>query len=356
MKKKIWSVSLVFLLTVTLVLVAFGCPPVEGVVVYVEPEPVVFELRVQSLHAVGSVFFEVFTDFFIPRVYELTGGRLIIIPFGGGMIVECVDTYDAVAMGVLEGAQSSSAYFVGIEPAHFFIRAALSPFTEPWQYDSWMWVGGGIEVAREIYAEGGLFLVGTMQRPGESLHLRERVLSMANFEGTKVRTAKGPTAALFAAIGGAPVMLPSGEIWSGLDKGLIDAAEWMSLGDNWGLGMHEVTNYFMWPSFHSPLALDDFFLSMEAWERLPRDLQVALETATREWSAQQLFVGLLADMESWHKFIAAGDEHIFWPEQDWERITKEVMVILEEAAGASPLSARIFESQMEFARVLGIVE
>jgi TRAP-type mannitol/chloroaromatic compound transport system substrate-binding protein len=293
----------------------------------------------------------VFTKWFVPRLKEKSGGRLIIEPFGGDMIVRCIgEAYDAVMRGVLEGMQTSSAYWVGKEPGHFFIRAAVSPFTEPEQYVDWIWEGGGIDIAREIYARGGLYFVGPVMRPAESLHFTRRVTSIAEFKGMKVRTPAGPTAALFAAIGGTPVMLPAGEIYSALDKGLIDAAEWMGLGDNFGLGIAEVTDYFMWPSFHSPLTVDDFVLDVDVWRMLPDDLKVILETTVREWSKQQYDVLYLEDREIFEKYLAAGDTFVSWPSADWATIGAHIVRILEAQAAMSPLAAKAYKSQVDFAK------
>ncbi|MBT9132184.1 MAG: Lactate-binding periplasmic protein [Firmicutes bacterium] len=354
MKNRMLVMPLIMLLALSLL--AIGCPPVEPPVEPPVVPPEVITWRVQIRHAVGAPGWGVFTDFFVPRIKELSGGRLIIVPFGPGAVSPVEGLYDVIAAGVLDGGGVTSGDWIGKEPAHFFLEGALAPFLEHWQFDAWLWEGGGIELGRELYAKGGIFLVGTMQRPTESLHFRRYTPTLADFAGQKVRTPKGPTAALFKAIGGTPVMLPSGEIYSALDMGLIDAAEWMGLGDNYPLGIAEVTNYFMWPGFHCVVVIDEFIVNMEVWEALPDDLKAIVESATREWSAEQWNTLYLADRKAFGDFIAAGDVHITWPKADWDLILKEIVAINEEAAKKSPLAGRMHESMMAFARALGVIE
>jgi TRAP-type mannitol/chloroaromatic compound transport system substrate-binding protein len=356
MQNRILLVLLAVVLTVGLI--GIGCPPpVDPVDPAVPVDPVVpevFTLRIQTVAPVGTPAYNVFVDTFIPRLKEVSGGRLIIEPFGSGMIVPDMEAYDAVALGVLDGMVTSSAFWVGKEPAHLYIRGALSPFTEHWHHEAWLWYGGGIDIAREVYARGGLYFVGPVMFPPESLHFEERITSIAEFKGTKIRTPPGPTSALFKAIGGTPVAVPVTDIYSALDRGLVDAAEWMGLTENFAIGVHEVTRYFLWPSFHGTVNAADFVLSMEAWNKLPDDLKALLEVSVRENSVDLFTTMYLLDMEVLRRYLDAGNTRVFWPEKDLAIIAEKIERILAEMAGRSPLADKIFRSQMQFVEALGL--
>jgi TRAP-type mannitol/chloroaromatic compound transport system substrate-binding protein len=289
-------------------------------------------------------------------VKELTAGRLVIEAFGSGMIVGPKEMFDAVSNKVFEAAQGSPAYWTGKEAGWKVLRGAPPPFfTAYWQLDAWLWTGGGLDITRDLYADvGNLHFVTFTLRPGESLHFKEKVTSIAEYKGTKQRTITGPTAALFEGLGGSPVFLGSGEIYTSLDKGLLDAAEWMGLGDNYGLGMHEVTDYFMAPSFHSPIGVDDFFVGMQAWEALPADLQAILESAVHEWSSIQYYTMAVEDASAVEKYIAAGNEQVSWSEEDWKTISEISADIWAETSQESPAAIAIYESQKAFFALLGL--
>jgi TRAP-type mannitol/chloroaromatic compound transport system substrate-binding protein len=360
-KNRILLISVALLLAMSLV--AIGCPPAEVEPVEpvkpvkpVEPPAVVFVLRMQANFPVGSSSYELFTNQLVPTLAERSGGRLIIEPFGHDVVVRSsVEAYDAVARGVLEAMITSSAFWVGKDPTHFFIRAALSHFVDCQQYEDWIWEGGGIDIARETYARGGLYYVGSLMQSAEPLHFTRRITSIAEFRGTKVRTPPGPTTALFAAIGGVPVALPAVEIYSALDKGIIDAAEWAGPADTFRLGLAEVTDYFLWPSFHSTIAPADVVVDMDVWKMLPDDLKVIFETTVREWSRMLRDMNVRENEKAIEKFLAAGDTQVFWPKEDWAIIHREIARILETEAAKSPLAAKAYQSQLDFARALGLL-
>ena len=287
---------------------------------------------------------------------ELTDGRLAIEPFGSGMIVGPKEMFDAVSNRVFEAAQGSPAYWVGKDAGWKVLRGAPPPFfAEYWQLDAWLWKGGGMDIARDLYADiGDLHFVTLTLRPGESLHFKEKITSIAEYAGTKQRTTAGPTSTLFEGIGGSPVFLGSGDIYTSLDKGLLDAAEWMGLGDNYGLGMHEVTDYFMAPSFHSPIGVDDFFVGMQAWEALPADLQAILESAVHEWSSIQYYTMAVEDASAVAKYIAAGNEQVYWPEEDLKTILAMGDGIYADVIKESPAATEVYESQKAYFEALGL--
>jgi TRAP-type mannitol/chloroaromatic compound transport system substrate-binding protein len=198
------------------------------------------EWRVQSLFPAGTSDYGVFRDYFVPLVEKMSAGRLIIKPFAGDAIIKNKEALDAVASGTFEAAQESPAYWTGKDPAFVFVRNASAGFEEAWQYHAWLYQGGGIELARELYATQGVHLVGLTLRPGESLHFKGVVKSLQEFRdmAPKVRTIPGIPTDLFSAMGGSPLYMSGSEVYSAMDKGVIDVGEWTGLAANYGIGMH----------------------------------------------------------------------------------------------------------------------
>jgi len=315
------------------------------------------EWRMQSLHPAGTPGYEIFRDYFVPKVEEMSGGRLTIKPFANDSIVESDETLDAVANGTFEAAQQSPAYWTGKDAAFVFIRNATAGFDQAWQYDAWLTVGGGLELAQEVYAKQGVHLVNLTLRPGESLHFKEPIRSLAEFRaaGPKVRTIEGIPADVFAAMGGSPVFISGSEIYSALDKGTIDVGEWTGLADNFAVGFHEVSDAFLYPSFHSPVGVDDVFVNQAAWDALPDDLKAIFASAVANWSQYQLESMAVADAGALEQYKETGDEHVIWSENDMIEIRNLAKDSWAEWGGKSELAKKVYESQTAFMEKLGII-
>ena len=315
------------------------------------------EWRVQSLFPAGTDAYGIFRDYFVPKVAEMSDGRLVIKPFSADTIVKNKEVLDGVAGGAFEAAQQSPAYWTGKDAAFVFIRNASAGFDRFWQYRAWLDVGGGMELAREVYAKQGVHLVGLTLRPGESLHFKGVVKSLDQFRkmGPKVRTIPGIPSDLFSAMGGSPVYISGSEVYSALDKGTIDVGEWTGLADNYGIGMHEVSDSFLYPSFHSPVGVDDFFVNQKAWNALPDDLKEIVTTAVAEWSVYQWENMYLADAEALKKFKKAGDVHVTWSEEDMLEVRQMAREAWKTWGNKTPSAKKIYESQISFMQKIGLL-
>lgn len=359
MKKRILAITLVMLLTLSLGLVALGCPPVEPVevvYVYVEPEPpVVHEWRMQSLWSAGLLGYTKFLDF-VDRLYEMSDGRLVIEPFSAGAIVGCFDAFDAVRAGAFEGIMSASDYWTGHEPAFSPLGGMPFSFLESWQLDAWYWDGGGIELARELYAKFDLFFVAPVAFGGDAMHFGTWPEDIGWFEGKAIRTPHGMPAEFMVKLGASPVIMPGGEVYHALEMGLIDGAEFITLSANFALGFHEVSPYFMLLGMHAPARTTNIVVGMDEWEALSPDLQVMLVDAVRAFSADKLYGWAVADLEAREKMLAFGNKEVFFAEEDWARALEVATELWTEWKGKSPMTRRVIESQMEFMELLGLIE
>ena len=315
------------------------------------------EWRMQSLHPAGTPGYEMFRDYFVPKVEKMSGGRLIIKPFAADSIIKNKEVLDGVAAGSFEAGQQSPAYWTGKDAAFVFIRNASAGFDHFWQYNAWLHAGGGMELAREVYANQGVHLLGFTLRPGESLHFKEPIRSLEEFRkaGPKVRTIPGIPSDLFAAMGGSPVHISGSEVYSAMDKGIIDVGEWTGLADNYGIGMHEVSDAFLYPAFHSPVGVDDVFVSQKAWDALPDDLKEIVETAVTDWSSYQWEKSYVADAEVLEKYKEAGDEHITWSEEDMLKVRNMAKEAWAEWGSKTPSAKKIYDSQISFMEKVGLL-
>ena len=358
MKKRILLIPLALLLALSLV--AIGCPPepvVDPQVPVAPPAPEVIEWRMQSLWDTGTLFYEIFVDF-TERVYELSGGRFRITPFPPGGIVPTFEKFDALRMGVFEGMMSFPVYWAGIEPAMVPFASVPLGFTDRYQYEAWFWEGGGIELAREVYALHGLYYVGPVIYGPEYQHFRAEhpVRTFEDYKGKTMRFPGGIQADVMSAAGVSVVVLPGGEVYPALEKGLLDGADFASLAVNYDLGWHEITKWIVKPAFHQPRTNTGISANMDAWEALPPDLQAILEVAVRELSEEKFARNFIAEREALEKMLAAGNEVIVLPEAEVEKFREVAVPIWEKWADKSPLARRVWDSYLDFMRLLGLLE
>ncbi|MBT9142102.1 MAG: Lactate-binding periplasmic protein [Syntrophomonadaceae bacterium] len=357
MKNRILLVALALLLP-AMSLVAVGCPPPEPVDPVVRPPPVeVIEWRMQTLWDAGTLFYDIFVDF-TARVYELSGGRLRITPFPPGGIVPTFEKFDALRLGVFDAMQTFETYWAGIEPAMVPLSSVPLGFTDRYQYEAWFWEGGGVELAREIYARFNIYYIGPVIYGPEFQHMRagHPVRTFEDYRGKSMRFPGGIQADIMSAAGVSVVVLPGGEVYPALAKGLLDGADFASLAVNYDLGWHEITKWIIKPGFHQPTTNTGISANMDSWKALPPDLQAILEAAVREFSEEKFARNLVAQGEALERMLAAGNEVIVLPEAEIEKFRAVAQPLWEKWAAKSPMARRVWDSYLDFMRHLGLLE
>ncbi len=310
--------------------------------------------KMQSLWQAGSINQTVFEDF-CTRVGEITGGRLIIEPLPVGTIVAYNETLDAVAAGILDAQHGGSGYFAGKDPAFAILGDLNGGYEDVRQLQMWFEYGGGKELARELFAQYGLYYVGGVSWGAESIPSKLPIRSITDFKGVKIRAPEGMSQEIFELIGASPVNIPGSEVYTALDRGVIDAADWGTLGMNDDLGYHEIAPYPLYPGFHSaPMA--DVAVNMARWEALPDDLKALLELAVRDFSRDMVEQIRLQDSTVAASAVANGVELINWSSEDRRAFREIAAGVWAEYAARSPMAQRIYESHMAFLRRLGLLD
>src|SRR5439155_511532 len=137
-------------------------------------------------------------------------------------------------------------------------------------------------------------------------------------KGVKFRSPQGMTAEILTKLGASIVVLPGGEVYSALDKGVVDAADWATVSMNQRMGFHEIAKY---PTklFHS-MPIQEFTVNMDAWKKLPDDLKALLHTAVREWTWDQVQRIAVDDLRVVRELAAKGIKAAQWPESEMVKI------------------------------------
>ena len=215
------------------------------------------------------------------RVRALTGGKFDIRAFPAGEIVPGLQALDAVQQGTVEIAHTCSYYYVGKDKTFGFGTAI--PFgMNARQMNAWIYEGGGQKLLDEFYAGYNVvsFLGGNTgtQMGG---WWRKEVKTLADLKGIKMRIA-GLGGTVFATLGVVPQQIAGGDIYPALEKGTIDAAEWIGPYDDEKLGFYKVAKNYYYPGWWEPSTCFHFFVNKKEWDKLPKEYQAALQAGAYE--------------------------------------------------------------------------
>ncbi len=221
------------------------------------------------------------------RVSVLTDGRFTIDPFAAGEIVPGLQVLDAVQAGTVECGHSAAYYYVGKNPALAF--GTTVPFgLNAQQQNAWFYHGGGLETMHKLYADFNVisFPAGNtgVQMGG---WFKQQIQSTNDLKGLKMRI-PGLGGEVMAQLGVNVQVLPGGEIFLALDRGAIDAAEFVGPYDDEKLGLHEAAKYYYYPGWWEPGATLDATVNLAAWQALPAEYQEIFKTAAYEANLDML--------------------------------------------------------------------
>jgi TRAP-type mannitol/chloroaromatic compound transport system substrate-binding protein len=211
-------------------------------------------------------------------VEEMSGGRFRIEVFPGGQIMPPFECFDAASKGTIEALMAAPYYWQAKEPAVQWFSAV--PFgmnaegTMAWYYQ-----GDGLKLWEATYAAFNL-----VPRPGPAVSpqmagwFRKRISAIGDFKGLKMRI-PGLGGKVVTRAGGASVTIPAAEIYGALERGTIDAGEWIAPHDDMKLGLQNTAPFYYYPGWHEPGSMPEFAFNRKAYESLPVELRSTLDHA-----------------------------------------------------------------------------
>jgi len=285
-------------------------------------------------------------------IKDKTGGELEFKPFAAKEVVGDFELLDGVKNGVLEAMNSFTLYWAGKLPATAFLSSYLMGLRYPHEWDVFFYSQGGLQVAREIFAKQGLHYVNRIHHGPNIIHSKKPIRTIEDFNGLKLRVPGGMIAEGFAAIGARTTLLPGSEVFSALEKGTVDAADYTGPAVNWGLGFQQVTK-FIWmgppglESIYQPVDLMDFVVRMDVWNKLSPKMKTWLDDEIQVYSNIHHAAIQKADEEAWGKFLNAGTQINRLPAEDLPKFQKVAVPIWFKWANKDKDAARLFKLQLE---------
>jgi len=287
-------------------------------------------------------------DLFAKWVKEMSGGRLEIQVYGGGELVPPLEAFDAVSGGTADIGSGAAYYWAGKEAAAQFFAAV--PFgMNAQQISAWIISGGGLELWRELYAPYNLvpFAGGNTGVQMGGWFNRE-INSIEDLKGLKMRI-PGLGGKVLAKAGGAAILVAGGEIYTSLERGVIDATEWIGPYHDYKMGFHKIAKYYYTPGWHETGSLLEFFVNKQRLESLPLDLQAIVEAA-----AFRAHSWVLAEFDAQNgifleKLIKEEKVEVRnYPQEVLGKLREYTKLTLEEITANDPKSKKIYEAYRKF--------
>jgi TRAP-type mannitol/chloroaromatic compound transport system substrate-binding protein len=218
-------------------------------------------------------------EVFAQKVRQLSSGRFEISVHAAGELMPAFGVVDSVQQGSIEAAHTAPYYFFGKDET-FAIGGAIPFGLNSRQMSAWSFEGNGMKLMREFYAKYNIisFPCGNTgaQMGG---WMRKEIKSVADLKGLKFRIG-GFAGKVLERMGGVPQNIPGGDIYPALEKGTIDAAEWIGPYDDQKLGLHKVAPFYYYPGWWEGGLQLDLYINQKAYDALSAENKAIVEAAS----------------------------------------------------------------------------
>ncbi|MBM3485535.1 MAG: C4-dicarboxylate ABC transporter substrate-binding protein [Alphaproteobacteria bacterium] len=227
----------------------------------------------------GTSTYRDYIQVFIDHAHAITDGEVRIQGFGVGVIAGFADTWKAVQQGTADTAYAYPGFGLNIDP----VNAIFGGFPGGMTADAmmhWVYHGDGLKIWNEFRrATTGLHSVVTGTISTEIfLHSHKKVETIDDLKGMKIRTA-GAWADILKAFGATPTIIAPADIFSALERKIVDGTEFITPASNVSQGFHRIARYIILPGIHAPAGLNEVVWKAEVWDALPKSLQQRLTMA-----------------------------------------------------------------------------
>lgn len=308
--------------------------------------------RAQTMWSAAESTHKAFEEF-CKRVAVATGGRLEIQPFAAGSVVGAFESLDAVGAGVLDAQSTAPVYWSGKDAGFSVIGDLNFAYQHPWQAEAWYYHRGGLEMLREAYAKYNVYPVGVSWWGQEALVSKKPIRSTDDFKGTKVRTPQGMFAEIMTKYGASVVVVPGGEVYSALDKGVVDVADWATESMNFRMGFFEVAKTSVRIGHSMPV--QEFAVNAAKWKALPDDVKAIVTSCVREWTWDQIQRVAVEDTQAVANIRSKGGTASTMPDAEIAKMRALAQKTWEEWSGKTPLAKKAYDSQIAWLKALGVL-
>jgi len=288
-------------------------------------------------------------EVFAKKVGEMTGGKFEVTVHAGGELMPAFGVVDGVQQATVEMAHTAPYYFFGKDPT-FALGCAIPFGLNSRQMTAWMYEGNGLKLMREFYAKFNI-----ISFPGGNTGaqmggwFRKEVKSMADVKGLKFRIG-GFGGKVFERIGGVPQNIPGGDIYQALEKGTIDAAEWVGPYDDEKLGFSKVAPNYAYPGWWEGGPQLDFFINTKAYDGLSSEYKAIVTAAASHAHVEMQAKYDALNPAALKRLVAGGTKLFRFPREMMQAAFKEALALYSELSASNPAWKKIYEDYANFRR------
>lgn len=296
----------------------------------------------------GGPWLERDAQLFADRVSELTDGKIAIEVYPGGTLGSALRVTNTVKSGVAQVSHNYINYDYGTDPTTALLAGHSSGLT-PEEFMLWMYEGGGAELYEEYRREVFDVVAFPCAILGTEifLHSNKPVRTLEDFQGLRLRTS-GAWAEIASRLGASTVVMAGSDIYSALERGVIDAAEWGSPEMNRPTGFQEVAQYVITPGVHQSGGFLECQVNSNTWEELDERDQSMLRLAGKLSVFDTWLASSFADLEAYQELVDGPNELIELDQSFIDAIYEETTKWEDEYAADNEWFARVLDSQRSF--------
>jgi TRAP-type mannitol/chloroaromatic compound transport system substrate-binding protein len=274
------------------------------------------------------------SEIFAKAVAEATDNRFQIQVFAGGEIVPGLQALDAVSSGTVEMCHTASYYYVGKDPT-FTFGTALPFGLNQRMIDAWMFYGGGVDLMNGFYKKYNVIGIPAGNTGAQmGGWFRKEIKEVSDLNGLKMRIG-GFAGRVLAKVGVVAQQLAGGDIYPALEKGTIDAAEWVGPYDDEKLGFHKVAQYYYYPGWWEGGPMLHNFVNLAKWAELPKTYQSIVHSASHVANTMMQAKYDAANPAALKRLVAAGAQLRSFPQPVMEASFRAANELYAETAAAN---------------------
>lgn len=256
-----------------------------------------------------------FLEEFSKWVKQDTNGRIDISIMPADAVVKYTETLDAVGANIIQMDSTDPSYFAGKDPAFSLIGNMVGAWSDPSQLFDMMENGGGFQIFDKLLNTYNVKLVGVACTGVEAFVSKIPIRKVDDLKGVKLRAPQGMVNNVFTAVGATPVNLPGSEVYTSLEKGVIDASDYTVFATNQAQGMNDIARYPIYPGFHSMPTMQ-VTLNLDVWKSLPQDLRDILQKDVIRFRDHMIAEHHRLDQMAVAEAEKKGIEVVSWPPEE----------------------------------------
>lgn len=311
------------------------------------------QLRIQTHYAPETVSGKLAAQY-MSDITAMSNGEIKIEMFYSSSVVKSVETFDAAATGIIDCDMTGGGYQTGKNPAFQFVGDIMGGYATPYQQLSWLYYGGGLDAAQQLYNKYDMQLVGWWVYGQESLASSKPIRNVGDFKDWKFRSPPGMETKIFAKLGAKPIVMDFTEIFTALETKTIDGADASGLANNVGLGLYDIVKHANFPGFHS-MPSDHLACNKAKWDAMPEAHRKIMSVTMEALALRTALTFEKKNAEAAATLREQGVNLYEWNAEDLQEFRNAAQATWPEFA-TTPEAKALVESHLAYLTQLGLVQ